>query len=90
MYHCLLCIDRTFLTENMMKIAMLAKIPACEGGNLCTAPVLTRFGFPMKKMVWLALVRLTENMFISLAPFWNGLCIRKSLGQCCTEQRVIR
>jgi len=79
-HYSLLCSDRTFLTEHKMKILMLAKSPACERGDLCTTPVLTRFGFCMKKMVWPAPERLTQNMLISFAPFWNGLCNKSSLG----------
>jgi len=79
-HYSLLWIDRTFLTKHTMKIVMLAKIPACEGGDLCTTPVLTRFGFHMKKMVRPAPERLTQNMLISFAPFWNGLCSKSSLG----------
>jgi hypothetical protein len=48
-HYSLLWNDRTFLTEHTIKIVILAKISPCEGGDLCTTPVLTRFGFHMKK-----------------------------------------
>ncbi|MBW2341711.1 MAG: hypothetical protein JRF50_15445 [Deltaproteobacteria bacterium] len=62
-----------------MKIVMLAEIPACEGGDLCTTSVLARFGFHMKNMVRPLPERLAQDILISFAPFWNGLCSKSSL-----------
>lgn len=74
-HYSLLCIDRTFLTEHTMKIVMLAKIPACEGGDLCTTPALTRSGFHMEKMVSPALSDLPRICLSRLHHFGTGFAV---------------